>query len=213
MPQLGHAGRDQVGDRAGILEATLHLDQRPHDLVAERAAGEFLGLGRSSQTRLDPDPGVHGRADDPRPAELAQVDRDEVGRLAPGADRGRPGERVGIDCLGRRQANRKSWYGPSDRGDRRIAGSRAQGLESPVVPRMNMDREGAGAPDRDRVGRELGRRQRNRWVLGPRAAAVQARLHRHIDLRLIIGPSCEKVTASQPVARAEEDRDGPVVLV
>ena len=46
---------------------------------------------------------------------------------------------------------------------------------------MHVHRERAGLPNRDRVGRELGRRVRNSRVLGARAAAVQARLDRYLD--------------------------------
>jgi hypothetical protein len=70
VPQLRHAVGDELGDGPGLVHAAVDFDERPLDLVAERAARELFGVGRRGEARLHGDAGVQRGAGDSGPAEL-----------------------------------------------------------------------------------------------------------------------------------------------
>ena len=181
VPQLRNLGRDQLGDRASLVGPALDLDQDAQNLVGERAGRELLGIGGRRDARFDRDPGVQCGTDDARPPELGQVDRDEVGRAPPRADGRGARERVRIDRRRGREPDRQTRRRGADRRHRGVARVDRHRLAAAAIARMHVHRERAGPPDRDRVGGELRRRLRNRGVLGPRAPAVQACLHRDVS--------------------------------
>ena len=123
-----YACRNECRDLAGFLRAAVHLDRRPDDLMDRRVAGELLRVSRARKPRLDPDPGVHGLADDARPPGLPQVHRYEVWRPTPGPCGGRASERIAIDLLRGRDPGRQTRRRSADRGDSRIAIGRIQRL-------------------------------------------------------------------------------------
>ena len=101
MPQLRHSFWNELGDRARIVSAAVDFYQGPQAAARERAACELVGVARGGESGLDADASLQCGADDPGPAQLGEIDRNEVGRRAPELDRGGARERVVIDCLGR----------------------------------------------------------------------------------------------------------------
>ena len=178
VPQLPDLVRDPPRDRARLVGATADLDERTQNLVSERAPRELVGLVGCGEAGLDRDPRVPRGADDARPAELGQVDRDEVGRrrhARTAAARANGSGSIAADV-------------DSPTGNpgaaARIAATTASHAAAAIVWARER-RAHARAPrtrrpaNRDRVGRELRRRLRNSRVLGARAPAVQAGLDRY----------------------------------
>ena len=188
MPELRDTARDHPGNVSGLHRATVDLHEDAPDLVGERAVRKLLGGGRCWHPRLHRDARVPRGAGDTGPAELGDIHRYEVRRLAPGSDRRGSSERIGIDRRRGGQADRQTPNRGADRRDSGVTGTRPHRLGTGVIARMHVDLERPGPPDGDRVGGKLRRRLRHARVLRPRAATVQARLHRHLS--------------RQPVARA-----------
>ena len=59
------------------------VNNLPGNLVGERAAREFQRIFRGRETSLHADSSMHGGPSDACPAELPEIDRDEVGRVPP----------------------------------------------------------------------------------------------------------------------------------
>ena len=124
----------------------------------ERAALQLFRVARRREAGLHANPGVERRAHDAGPAQLEDVHRHEVGALAPRRDGGGARERVGIDRLGRREADRHARARGPYRGDRRVARTRIQRRGAARVAGMDVHGERAGAGHRDGVARQLGGR-------------------------------------------------------
>ena len=97
VPQLPDLVGDPLARSPAPRRRHPDLDQRPQNLVRERAPRELLGFVGRREAGLDRDARVQRGADDARPAELGQVDRDEVGARRHGSHGRRPRERIRID--------------------------------------------------------------------------------------------------------------------
>ncbi|MBV8218191.1 MAG: type 1 glutamine amidotransferase, partial [Solirubrobacterales bacterium] len=143
VPKLRNRIRDTPRDRAGLVNATVDLDQSTHDLVRERAPRQFVGSVWRGQPHLDGDSGVQGGADDPRSAELGQRDRHEIRRPPPCPNGGGSRERIGIDRRGGREPDRQPGGGGVNGAHDRVAGVRRHRLDTASIARMDVDGERA----------------------------------------------------------------------
>ena len=131
-------------DRARLLGATVDLDEGTDDLMPERAVRERLGVSGFREAGLDRDARVPRGAHDPGPAELGEIDRDEVGRVPPVSDGGRRANGSGSIAsavespTGRRGAARRIAATAASQA-RALHRLRAAG-----VARVQVHREGAG---------------------------------------------------------------------
>ena len=181
VPKLRNPIRDTPRDRAGLVSATADLDQRAHDLVRERAPRELVGIIGAGEAHLDGDPGVRRGADDPRPAEVGQRDRDEVRRAPPRPYGGGARKRIGIDRRGGRQPDGQPGRRRMNRVYHRVARGRRHRLGTASIARVHVHRKRARPSNRNSIRRELGRRQRDRSMLGTRAPAIEACHHRYVS--------------------------------